>query len=304
MKDMRRTRHVLGIDAGGTKTVGLLADEAGTVLRDTRSTSANLALQGELEVEKVLFQVIQSLDPPPVDALCLGIAGADRPAHLETLRAMLARLGFRHHVRVVNDAVIALHAGAPDGIGMVLVAGTGSIAYGRDPEGRIARAGGWGYLLGDEGSAYWLGQAAVRQGIRAADGRGPETSLLDRICARVGKGSARELADWFYSMAMPRPQVADLAGVVEEAAAEGDPAASELLDRAADHLSRSVHALARELVFPGPFPLVLAGGTFRACPSLQPRLEASLDLPRARVHRLQVQPANGAVTLALQELSS
>lgn len=303
MQDMRRTRHVLGIDAGGTKTVGLLADEEGTVLRDTRSTSANLALQGELEVEKVLFQVIDSLDPPPVDALCLGIAGADRPPHLLTLQAMLARLGFRSHVRVVNDAVIALHAGAPEGVGMVLVAGTGSIAYGRDPEGRTARTGGWGYLLGDEGSAYWLGQAAVRQGIRAADGRGPQTSLLDRICERVGKASARELADWFYSMAMPRPQVANLAAVVEEASRDGDRTASVLLDQAADHLARAARALDRELSFHDEFPLVLAGGTFRACPSLQPRLEAILDLPRARPTRLEAEPARGAVTLALQELS-
>jgi N-acetylglucosamine kinase-like BadF-type ATPase len=297
-------RHVIGLDAGGTKTVGLLADESGTVLRDARAGGGNLTTEGELGVEKVLFQVIDALDPPaPVEAVCLGIAGADRPAHREVVREMLARLGFRRRVRVVHDAVVALAAGAPDGVGLVIVAGTGSVAYGVDPEGRTARSGGWGWLLGDEASAFWLGHAAVRQGIRGADGRGPETSLYERICRRVGAGSPQDLADWFYAQDRPRTGVAELAGLVEEAADEGDHAAAALLDQAADHLARAARAVARRLTFPEPYPLVLAGGTFRACPSLQPRLEACLELPRARVERLAVEPALGAVTLAIQELA-
>jgi N-acetylglucosamine kinase-like BadF-type ATPase len=297
-------RHVIGLDAGGTKTVGLLADESGTVLRDARAGGGNLTTEGELGVEKVLFQVIDALDPPaPVEAVCLGIAGADRPAHRELVREMLARLGFRRRVRVVHDAVVALAAGAPDGVGLVIVAGTGSVAYGSDPEGRTARSGGWGWLLGDEASAFWLGHAAVRQGIRGADGRGPETSLYERICRRVDAGSPQDLADWFYAQDRPRTGVAELAGVVEEAAGEGDEAAAALLDQAADHLARAARAVAGRLTFPEPYPLVLAGGTFRACPSLQPRLEACLELPRARVERLAVEPARGAVALAIQELA-
>ena len=189
---------MLGLDAGGTKTVGILADETGAVLREARAGGANLVVEGELGVEKVLFEVLETLDPPPtVEALCLGIAGADRPARFELVRGVLARLGYRKRVRVVNDALIALAAGAPDGLGVVVVAGTGSVAFGRDPSGTTARSGGWGWLLGDEASGYWLGHAAVRQGIRAVDGRGPETSLFERICRRVGVGSAQELADWF-----------------------------------------------------------------------------------------------------------
>lgn len=297
-------RHVIGLDAGGTKTVGLLADESGTVLRDARAGGGNLTTEGELGVEKVLFQVIDALDPPaPVEAVCLGIAGADRPAHREVVREMLARLGFRRRVRVVHDAVVALAAGAPDGVGLVIVAGTGSVAYGGDPEGRTARSGGWGWLLGDEASAFWLGHAAVRQGIRGADGRGPETSLYERICRRVGAGSPQDLADWFYAQDRPRTGVAELAGLVEEAADEGDHAAAALLDQAADHLARAARAVAGRLTFPEPYPLVLAGGTFRACPSLQPRLEACLELSRARVERLAGEPARGAVALAIQELA-
>lgn len=295
-------RHVIGIDAGGTKTVGLLADETGAVLRDSRAGAANLVMQGELGVEKVIFEVIEALDPPPgVDAICLGIAGADRPASLELMGGVLGRLGFRHNVRVVSDALIALAAGAPDALGIVLVAGTGSVAFGRDGE-RSARSGGWGYLLGDEASAYWLGLAAVRQGIRGLDGRGPKTTLYERIRHRLGVETPQDLSDWFYSKLAPRSAVAELAGVVEEAAREGDAGAEAILALAAEHLSRAASAVARRLEFAGEYPLILAGGTFRACPSLEPRLVSRLELPGARVERLQVEPARGAVLLALQEL--
>jgi len=141
---------VIGIDAGGTKTVGLLADESGKVLSKSISGGANLLVKGELAVEKVIFDVIESLEAPePLAALCLGIAGVGQPGADEVIRDVLRRLGQRQPVRVVNDALVALVAGAPSGIGIVVVAGTGSIAYGVDPDGHEARSGGWGYLLGD-----------------------------------------------------------------------------------------------------------------------------------------------------------
>jgi N-acetylmuramic acid 6-phosphate etherase len=299
-------RQVIGIDAGGTSTVGLLADEHGRILRDARAGGANLVVHGELGVEKVLYQVIEALDSAaPVAAACLGIAGADRPGQQELLQGVLRRLGLRRGVRVVNDAVVALVAGAPDGIGIVVVAGTGAIAYGVDPTGKTARSGGWGHLLGDEGSAFWLGHAAVRQGIRAADGRGPATILYDRICEAIGVGVPSDpgaLVEWFYDQNLSRNRVAELAWLVEQAAAEGDQAAEGLLDQAAQHLARAARAVARRLSFPGPYPLVLSGGAFRACPSLVRRLAGALDLPDARVVTLDVEPARGAVTLALQML--
>lgn len=301
-------RHVIGIDAGGTSTVGLLADETGHVLRDARAGGANLVVHGELGVEKTLYQVLDALDAPaPPAAVCLGMAGVDRPEQKELLRGVLRRLGLRREVRIVNDAVVALVAGAPAGIGIVVVAGTGAIAYGADPMGATARAGGWGYLLGDEGSAYWLGHAAVRQGIRAADGRGPATTLYDRICAAIGVGVPSppgELVAWFYDQQLSGHRVAELARLVEEAALDGDAAAEGLLDQAAQHLARAARAVADRLTFPEPYPLVLSGGAFRACPSLARRLEDGLDLPQARVMRLEVEPAVGAVTLALQALGT
>ncbi len=151
-------RYVIGIDAGGTKTAGLLADETGRILREARGGGANLRVQGELGVEKSLFQVIDALDAPAsVDALCLGIAGVARAEEQTLVRDLLRRLGIRRAVRIVNDALVALVAGAPAGHGIVLVAGTGSIAYGVDPSGKSARSGGWGYLLGDERLGFLAG---------------------------------------------------------------------------------------------------------------------------------------------------
>jgi N-acetylglucosamine kinase-like BadF-type ATPase len=298
-------RYVIGVDAGGTKTVGLLADETGAVLRQARSGGANLVAHGELGVEKSLYEVIEGLDSPaPVDAICLGIAGVDRPEDKALIEGVLRRLGFRRSVvRIVNDAYIALVAGAPEGIGIVLVAGTGSIAYGVDSSGATARAGGWGYLLGDEGSAFWLGHAAVRQGIRAADGRGPQTTLYERICREIGVEHPSGLVKWFYEQNLSRTRVARLAAVVQIAADEGDESARALLDQAAQHLARAARAVARQLEFAEPYSLVLSGGAFRACPSLCPRVEASLDLPLARVVRLDAEPATGAVQLALAALA-
>jgi N-acetylglucosamine kinase len=158
MEETQGMRHVIGLDAGGTKTVGLLADENGEIVRQARSGGANFRVTGELGIEKTLYEVILALDPPvPLGAVCLGIAGADRPPQVAIVRDVIARLGFRRNVRVVNDAAIALVAGTGDGIGVVVVAGTGSIAYGQDASGGTARSGGWGYLLGDEASAFWIG---------------------------------------------------------------------------------------------------------------------------------------------------
>lgn len=298
-------RYVVGIDAGGSKTVGLLADESGEVRSEARAGGANLQVQGELGVEKVLYEVIETLAPPaPVAAVCLGMAGVDRPGEREMIHGVLRRLGlyWTARIRIENDAFIALVAGAPERTGIVVVAGTGSVAYGVDGGGRTARSGGWGYLLGDEGSAYWLGHAALRRAIRAADGRDDATTLVARVAERLDLEVPAGLVSWFYDQDHFRFRVAELAPLVEEAARDGDRAARELLEHAADHLARAARAVARRLELPASFPLVASGGAFRACPSLFERLKDCLGLPGASVRLLAVEPARGAVTLALDLL--
>src|SRR5262249_60111092 len=175
--------HVLGIDAGGTKTVCLLADENGIVLAEARGGGANLQAVGDLEVQKVLHHVMETAigdrEIRPA-AICLGIAGVDRPQDADAVRGIMKRIGYKVRTLVVNDALVALTAGAGDGPGVVIIAGTGSIAYGRDGAGHAARAGGGGPILGDEGSGVWIGRPAPAALLRPADGRGP-TAPPDRL---------------------------------------------------------------------------------------------------------------------------
>ena len=299
-------RHVLGLDAGGTKTVGLLADEAGNILAESRGSGANLQTHGELEVEKVFHEVIEQLASlQQIDALCLGIAGVDRPRDEAAIRGILRRLGHRERATIVNDAVVALVAGASERFGIVVLAGTGSIAYGLDAKGRSARAGGYGYILADEGSGYWLGREALRAAVRAADGRSPKTLLIDLIFEALQIGSLAELVALVYEKGMAKDQVAALARVVERARAEGDVASTQILAEAARELALTARSVARQLGFASdPFPVVLAGGAFRACPTLSTLVEAELDLPGARPRLLQVEPARGAVALALDLLKA
>lgn len=297
-------RYVIGIDAGGTKTVALLADESGRVLAEARAGGANLQVHGELEVEKVFDQVIESVSGGrSVAALCLGIAGVDRPRDEAVIRDVLRRLGHRETARVVNDAFVALVAGAPERRGVVVLAGTGSIAYGRDRDGRSARAGGLGSLLADEGSGYWLGHQALRAAVRSADGRGLTSTLEGLVLAALELQSVPELVPLLYERGLSRQRIAALAPVVEQASAGSDAVAEAILAAAAGELALGARAVAARLgLGPDPFKVVLAGGAFRACPSLERRLREGLGLPGAEPVRLTAEPALGAVALALDLL--
>jgi N-acetylglucosamine kinase len=298
--------HVLGIDAGGTKTICLLADERGTVIAQARGGGANLQAAGELEVEKVLHQVMDDAladrDVHPA-AICLGIAGVDRPEDAAVVRGIMRRIGFKIPTVVVNDALVALTAGAGNQPAIVVIAGTGSIAYGRNAVGQAARSGGWGYLLGDEGGGFWIGRAALSAVVRQFDGRGPATRLTDLILTEMHLADPRELVHQVYYRDVHRQSIAALAGVVQAAAAAGDVVASDILARAASELSAAaVSVIGRLGMQREAFPIVLAGGIFRGVPSLAHAVTPVLRdaAPRSDVRLLDVEPAVGAVRLALE----
>jgi N-acetylglucosamine kinase-like BadF-type ATPase len=297
--------RVLGIDAGGTKTVCLLADDRGQILAESRASGANLQVMGELEVEKVLHRVMEETlgdhDLHP-DAICLGIAGVDRPEDAAAVRGIMRRIGHKTRTLVVNDALVALVAGAGDHPGVVVVAGTGSIAYGRDNSGRAARAGGWGYLLGDEGGGFWIGRAALSAVVRQFDHRGPATLLTDLVLKEMQLSTPSELIHAIYVQGLQRGAIAGIADVVQQASDAGDAVAADILDRAASELATAAASVVTRLGMRGDvFPTVLAGGIFRGIPSLATALETRLAevAPRSEVRRLTVEPAQGAVTLAL-----
>jgi len=297
-------RYVLGIDAGGTKTVGLLADEQGRVVAEARGSGANLQTHGELEVEKVFDGIVETLGRDhTISAVCLGIAGVDRPQDEALIRGILRRLGYRDCVRVVNDAAIALAAGAPGRVGIVVLAGTGSIAFGADRSGRTARSAGYGFLLADEGSGYWLGHQTLRAAVRSYDGRGPKTLLEALVFEAFDVGSVADLVPKVYERGLPKHRIASLAPLVEQARVRGDATAAALVERAGEELALAARGVHRQLDFGHePFPVLLAGGVFKAVPTLPEPFARHLDLSGAHPSLLPTEPAAGAVALALDLL--
>ena len=299
--------HVLGIDAGGTKTVCLLADGHGHVVSEGRGGGANLHASGELEVEKVLHQVMESAigdrDIMPA-AICLGIAGVDRDDEARTVRAIMRRIGYKSRVVVVNDALIALVAGAGNAPGIVIIAGTGSIVYGRNVRHEAARAGGWGHLIGDEGSGYWIGREALAAIMRAVDGRGPATRLTKDVLKHFSIADTSRLPRIVYDREVPRMSVAALGPLVQRAHELGDAVATRILERAADELMLGARSVATRLEMRGDtFDFVLAGGVFRVVPWLGYEVAKRIVevAPRSHVRLLDEEPAVGAVRLALAE---
>ncbi len=297
--------HVLGIDAGGTKTVCLLADGRGHIVAESRGGGANLQASGELEVEKVLHRVMDDAigdrDIRPA-VICLGIAGVDREDDAEAVRGIMRRIGFKTRTLVVNDALIALVAGAGDRPGIVVVSGTGSIAYGRDARGRAARSGGWGYLLGDEGGGFWIGRAALVAVVRQFDGRGPRTVLTEMVLSAMEINTPPQLIHAVYERGPQRYAIARIAPIVQQAAERGDAVAADIIERAAAELAAAAASVIGRLDMRGePFPTVLVGGVFRGVPSLVGKMAARIAevAPRSDVSQLTTEPALGAVTLAL-----
>ena len=204
----------------------------------------------------------------------------------------------------MNDALVALVAGVGDAPGVVIICGTGSIAYGRSAD-RAARAGGWGHVLGDEGSGYWIGRRALRAVARAADGRGPATSLTARVLNHFAVAQAvRPDRRGLRPPAAPPRARADSRALVQQARDEGDEVATQILEQAAHELVRAARSVVERLrMQEEAVQFVLAGGVFTGVPWLAEELKRRLPAiaPRGQVKRLEVEPALGAVRLALAE---
>src|SRR5262245_15004544 len=297
--------HVLGIDVGGTKKVCLLTNEDGTILAKAREAVANRQGCGQPAFEKVLHSVMESAlagHRVAPSAICLGIAGVDRAEDQDVVLGIMDRIGYKATILIVNDALIALQAGIGDAPGIVIVSGTGSIAYGRNDRGEAARAGGWGYVLGDEGSGYWIGRQALRAVVRHADGRGRKTSLTPLLLGHFALSDAAELIHKVYHEDLAPNTIGALARYVQQAREDGDVAAGVILDQAAEELTGTAAAVMKRLDMDREsFSFVLAGGMFHAVPWLCNQLKVLLPLlaTHSRTIRLDDDPALGAVQLAL-----
>jgi N-acetylglucosamine kinase-like BadF-type ATPase len=306
---------LLGVDGGGTRTEAWLADDERNVLGRGRAGPSNGKVVGLDAALGALDQAIErafanaGLGRAPVAVACFGVAGFGRPDDQQTLRDWAARVGLGARVLTVTDADLVLAAGTPDCVGIGVISGTGSIAVGRNTHGRSARAGGWGPLLGDEGSAYAVALAALRRVARRADGREASPSgdvLTDRLCAALGVPGPSGLVSAIYVPGVDRTRIAALAPVVVEAARADPELVAALLEPAGRELGQAVVAVARALEWSEPtLPLALAGGFLLAAPDVANSLRDHVERNGYRPITTPVpEPVSGALVLACRQLTS
>jgi len=303
--------YFLGVDGGATDTTSAVCDREGRIVGIGRGGPSNhiLAPGGEDRARAAIETSVQlactsaGLGTPEFQAAQFGMTGINpdtEPARV--LADVIARLLKARIVQIHNDAFVALAGALACRPGVVVYAGTGSVAFGQDPGGQEAKAGGWGYLFGDEGSAFALGLGGVRAALRARDGTGPKTSLVTDLPQRSGR-SLGDLPLLYYEGRIPRSEIAALAPAVTAAAMAGDPIAKELVEEAAAGLAAIAGAVIARLSWPnGTVALAPVGGVFRAGPVLLQPLKGALArrAPGAVLVPPRFAPAVGALLLALR----
>lgn len=300
-------KYFLGIDGGGTKTHAVITDAAGRVVGEGLSGASNPLRVGlEEAVSHIERAIADACDQAGVKlreitSTCAAIAGVNHPIHYHTMKDALDQLPELGLLEVMTDARAALE-GALDGhAGVVLIAGTGSIAMGLNDEGEQARSGGWGPTISDEGSGYDIARRALKAVISSFDGRSPKTLLSERILDKLRISSAADLPGIIYNSDSESVEIASLAELVTEAALDGDEVAREILSGAGRELAELVISVVKKLRLESQsFRIACVGSVFKSGELVLASLrEEVLRLAHnAEIGPPLYPPAIGAVKLA------
>jgi N-acetylglucosamine kinase-like BadF-type ATPase len=295
--------YYLGIDGGGTKTTCAAGDET-RVLAAATAGPSNVVRVGEAQARESLHQAVHEacaasgITPERVARTCIGGSGAARPELAAMVHGILAQI-LPTPIDVVGDMEIALQAAFGDEPGVIVIAGTGSIAYGRDKAGKTVRAGGWGFEIGDEGSAHWIGRAACSAVLRASDREGAASSALAiALCKAWGVPTLSDLARAANSVPPP-----DFAALFRGVVASEDELAREVLNRAGRELAEVATVVIRRLFHEddqAPVLVAMIGGVFRHAAVVREAFYNELQTlaPRTRVMPQVVEPVQGALRMA------
>lgn len=296
--------YYLGIDGGGTKTTCAVGD-ATSLLATATAGGSNIVRVGEAQARESLHRAVRQacvaagITPRQVAHTCVGGSGAARPELAHIIREILAEI-VPLSIDVVGDMEIALEAAFDTGPGVIVIAGTGSIAYGRDPRGRTLRAGGWGFAIGDEGSAHWIGRAAVSALLRASDRRdkAAQSSLAVALFKEWKVNSLSDLARAANSVPPP-----DFAALFRAVVASEDDLAAQVLSQAGRELAEVAAVVTGRLFVQeqgGSVPVAMIGGVFRHAETV--RLVFYNELrrlePRVEINPRVVDPVEGALRMA------
>ena len=294
---------VIGVDAGASRMTGVLAASDGSPIAWSRAGGANLSHTEESVVARNFAQVLRPLlARGTARALCVGAAGAGDAQRAGRLEALLRPLvPAQTLLTVVHDGRIALRAATAARPALVVIAGTGSLAYGESADGTPARAGGYGTQIGDAGSAYEIGRAVLRHGARVLDGIERGGPLSAALLRELDAASVTDLIQQFERERAPVERIARLAMLVGPAQEHGDPIAARIVERQGMLLG-ALAARVAGAVRDGerPLPVALAGGAFDAAPGLAQAVTRTLSAHACVVSRLQVEAALGAAALALE----
>lgn len=297
----------LGIDGGGTKTRCLIGDEK-SQLGTGSSSSSKVQRVGETCARDALAAAVHEacvqagISPRQIARTCAGITGAARPEIAGVMRDLVASVA-GGEIEIAGDIEIAFEDAFGTAPGVIVIAGTGSIAYGRNAGGEIARAAGWGYPMSDEGSGQWIGAEAVRAVLRAHD-RGKRPDLLNKLMDELG-GSNFE--DFIVRLnAQPPVDFARLFPVVLTASNNGDQIASDVLSRAGSDLADMARVVIDRLFSGRAVSIATHGGVFANSEIVRKCFEEATGLrfPGATSLNRQVDPARGALQRARREFKA
>jgi N-acetylglucosamine kinase-like BadF-type ATPase len=298
---------VIGVDGGGTRTRAAIVDARGLELGRAEAPGSVVTARAPETAAQAVSQAVRAaaeracVDLPGA-VLWAGLSGAGHEQARLAVSGLLERAELAQRVIVGTDVRAAFEAGFPDGPGILLIAGTGSIAWARTPGGDIGRAGGWGQQLGDEGGGYGIGLGALRAVVRAEDGREGATIMRDDVLRALALDDPSDLVPWVGSAS--KAEVASLVPIVARAAANGDPAASHLLDEAVRELAKHVRAILERMgPWPAPPPLLLWGGLLADGGPLREALGRELAPYPVELRSAPIDPAVGAARLALHALA-
>jgi glucosamine kinase len=295
----------LGIDGGGSKTTCAIGDET-SLLASATAGGSNVIRSGEAQARTNLHHVITqtctmaNLNPGQITRVCVGTAGAGRPQVAEAVHRIVAEI-IPGEIKVVGDTVITLHAAFDRGEGVVVIAGTGSVAYGRNRQGQTARAGGWGYAISDEGSGHWIGRTAISAALRAHD-EGESSRTFHLVCKAWALDGIDDLVR--AANAVPPPDFAGLVPAILEGADSGDALARTVLTQAGSELATLAKLVISRIFADRPaVPVAMSGGIFRNSALVRQVFYNSLrsEYPDARIESAVIEPVKGALALARAE---
>jgi len=296
--------YYLGIDGGGTKTTCALGDES-RVLATVTSGPSNVFRVGEERARESLHEAVRQacaaagIAPADIACTCIGASGAGRREIAGLVRNTLAEI-LPKQIEVIGDLETSLDAAFDTGPGVIVIAGTGSSAYGRNRHGMTTRAGGWGFAVGDEGSAHWIGREAVRTVLRKCDEdpKNADITFTAALCKVWGVSSPNELA--LTASSVPAPDFAALFPVI---AGSKDEIALQIQSAAGRELARIVAIITRRLFHANgtdPVPVAMIGGVFRHAPTVRETFYNELRRhdPRVEINPQVVEPVEGALRMA------